>query len=289
MSPHLSDELLSAHHDGALDAAEVGSVASHLAGCSDCGRRLALLQATSRAVAGLPGEVPGPIDFSFLATPRDHVVSLPARTRWQSPRWVAPLLAAAAVLLVAGGVGSLALRPPGSTSGASTALGRPQLADGGAVPGGGGATGGPGSVPAPGSVTGRADSGPGLLLPQDSRAALPGASSSRTFAAAGGATLSVNASPAAAQRGQATQYGMALRAGSSAVEVRELRVTLRRGRDTVGVLGAGPQTVPVGNAATLFGTWDAGQGAVPGDYLVEARAVLADGSELLVEVTIRRT
>jgi len=140
---HLFDEVLSAHVDGALDQAELAAVEAHLTSCADCSRRLQLLRATSRAVAGLPDEEPGPLDFSFLPANPTSVVSLPAPRGWRPPSWAVPVLAAAAVLVVAGGVGTLMLRQPTATSGAATALGQQDHGFNGPVsPSGGSVAGG---------------------------------------------------------------------------------------------------------------------------------------------------
>src|SRR5258708_10685930 len=60
---HLSDEQLSAHLDGAVDA----EVTVHLPGCQPCPQRLPMLRATSQAVGTLPDTAPArPLDLPFL-------------------------------------------------------------------------------------------------------------------------------------------------------------------------------------------------------------------------------
>lgn len=291
MSQHLADELLSARLDGALEPAELEAFTAHLSGCADCGRRLELMRATTRAVADLPGEEPGVLDLSFLpAAPvaPANLVTVPA-SRWRPPPWAAPLLAAAAVLVVALGVGTVALRRPAATSAGSTALQQQgRLIDGSAIPtdGSSAASGAFGANPGAG---GQAPAVPGTAdqaAPNRSLTTLPGTTSSHDFPAAGGARVSLSASPARVTRGQGIQVSMSLSAGSSAVEASGLQVVARRGSEAVVVLGSGAQSVPVGRTTTLYGSWVAGQ---PGDYRLEARVRLTDGSDLTVSLTVNVT
>ncbi len=88
-------EALSAYLDGELAIDEQHEVVGHLEGCSDCRRELADLDAARTAVRALPVLEPAvSLEVPTLAARRR-----PAR----SVAWVAA--AAAAVVLVAGGIG----------------------------------------------------------------------------------------------------------------------------------------------------------------------------------------
>ena len=304
MSGHLSDELLSAHLDGALDDVELTAVEAHLHDCGECRRRLDLLRATSRAVAGLPDEEPGPLDLSFLAPAPSNVVNLPSSSRWRPPNWAAPMLAAAAVLVVAVGAGSLALRHPTGSSGSSTALGQPQTTSkqadsathGSLAQGGGGSSFGAGAPAADGVGGAPAGTAGGTTANQQpARSALTGPTfgSSETFAANGGATLTVSATASSVHRGQEVQVSMALRAGSTTIDASALQVVVRRSNSSAVLLGSGATSVPPGHSASIYGTWVAGQlggnAPVAGDYSLEAHVLLADGTDLTVNMTIHVT
>jgi anti-sigma factor RsiW len=111
-SPHLSDELLSGHLDGALDGARERMVATHLAECDDCTRRLEQMRAVSRAVAGLPEEAPPrDLDLGFLrgghrAVPASPVYAPPEEPR---PGWVARVIRGRPASFAAGGLAAAAV------------------------------------------------------------------------------------------------------------------------------------------------------------------------------------
>jgi hypothetical protein len=70
MTTHLDDLTLSSHLDAALPRRQARAVEEHLEACADCRRRLAMLEATARAVAALPEvEPPRALDLSFLTGP----------------------------------------------------------------------------------------------------------------------------------------------------------------------------------------------------------------------------
>ena len=295
MSEHVRDELLSAHLDGALVGSEVASVDGHLHSCADCRRRLERLRATSRAVAALPGEPPGALDLSFLPPAPSTVVALPTRSAWRAPNWAIPVLAAAAVVVIAAGVGTLALRHPGGDSGAATALSTQDRANRPVVPPGSGsvADGGAGAAAQGAAPVTRSSSADAPSFTSNQFVAGTGgpATNSRSFPANGSASVTLSASPGSAPRGRGIQVSMSVRAGSEAIAVTGLQVTVRRATASTVVLGTGAQTVPAGHVSSLYGTWVAGQlggdNPAAGDYRLEAHVLLADGTDLSVDLTVR--
>ena len=287
MIEHLSDELLSARLDGALDAGEAARVAEHLSGCADCARRVDLLGATARAVSGLPDEpLPAALDLSFLApaTATDPLV-LPANRRWRPPAWAAPVLAAAALLLVAVSVapGLLARRVPATDSSTASGAQFNQGSDrSGVVP----AT--PGAL-APGALAPGAAQNADGSLSHDS--IVQGPHATRGFPGSGGVVLDLSGSQQTTHAGQPVGLSLTVRAGSTTVQVQRTSITVHRGTATEQVASGGGQTIAPGQSSSLSGTWDAGKlgsaPEAPGDYPVDGDVVLADGTTLEVSFTIQ--
>ena len=285
MIDHLSDEVLSAQLDGALDADEAARVTAHLAGCADCAHRLELLGATARAVSGLPDEpLPAALDLAFLAAPAattDPLV-LPVARRWRPPVWAAPVLAAAAVLLVAVSVAPGLLAHRGAATTASSGAGSLGLnqdrSAAQATP----------VAPVPG---GAAPEGSQFQNPQFATTAGP--HTARTFPQSGGVEVELAASQQATRAGQPVSLILTVRASSSSVQVQRTSVTMSRGTAAEQVLAGGSSTISPGRSSALSGTWDAGKigtgPETPGDYLVSGSVVLADGSSLNVSLNLQVT
>jgi predicted anti-sigma-YlaC factor YlaD len=89
--------------DAALPAIERQELDRHLRTCTRCRSELVRLQALRSMLAELPAPpaAPGALDSILRAAVRPAAASRP---RWQDPRWFAPGVAAAAVLLIALGV-----------------------------------------------------------------------------------------------------------------------------------------------------------------------------------------
>lgn len=94
MNAHLTDEQLSAHHDGALDVRARGAVEAHLAACEHCRARLAELAALDASLAEALTHEPADAYFDALA---DRVAArvaadraTPARVRRVWDGWFAP-------------------------------------------------------------------------------------------------------------------------------------------------------------------------------------------------------
>jgi hypothetical protein len=279
MSLHLSDELLSAEVDGALSPEEAAGVVAHVEECAACRQRREMMRATIGAVATLPlEESPGGLDLSFL--PRRVEALRPvglAPRRWRPPMWVAPVLAAAAVLLVAVTVTPSLLRGRGGASTATSGLSQPA---------GGG-------VAQDQSQFGRSPLGPttgspgvAVAAPQ-AGAGLLGAS--HTYADAGGLVLELRPSVSTASAGQPVTLTVQVRAGQPA-QLRGLSLQVRQGTGVSSIAASSAPGLALGQQASLSVTWTAGQlgGATrPGDYVLEGQAVLADGRTFNVSVAIR--
>jgi len=89
--------------DAALPAIERQELDGHLGTCARCRSQLNRLQALRSMLAELPAPpaASGALDSILRAAVRPAAVS---RRRWQDPRWFAPGLATAAVLLIALGI-----------------------------------------------------------------------------------------------------------------------------------------------------------------------------------------
>jgi hypothetical protein len=216
LAPHLTEEQLSAHIDSALDSAESAAVAAHLFACRDCGARLEQLQATSRAVSGLPvEEMPRAVDFTFIREPAATAgaetgprsapgPSMGLATRFlraRTPAWATAGLAAAAVVVLAVAVAP-GLHLPGG-GGASTVSGPA----GGLAPAGGGqasTTSGDQAAPR-GQAPAEGGAAPGSLAQQ-------AAANQRavTVPNAGGMTLAISAPSQSARRGDTVPVGVSL-------------------------------------------------------------------------------
>lgn len=278
MSLHLSDELLSAEVDGALAPEEAAGVATHVEECAACRHRREMMRATASAVAALPlEEAPRGLDLSFL--PRGVEALSPvvlAPRRWRPPMWVAPVLAAAAVLLVAVTVTPSLLRGRGGASTAASGLSQPTA---GAVAQDQSQFGRSPLGPTPGSP------GAAFAAPQ-AGAGLPGAS--QTYADAGGLVLELRPSVRTASAGQPVTLTVEARAGQ-AVPLRSLSLQVGPGPGLGAIASSSAAGLAAGRLASLSATWTAGQLGVatrPGDYVVEGHAVLADGRTFSVSVTV---
>ena len=288
MIDHVSDEALSAHLDVALDGAGQREVAHHLRTCVVCAHRMELLAATARAVSGLPGEQPpAPLDLSFLSPPvTADRLGIPKPARWRPPAWVAPILAAAAIVLVAVTVGPGLLPRGGNSTATSSQAGisndRNALA------------------PAPGSPSAPAGSLPSGGLSADGAvpqagsapfATTPGTRATRAFAQSGGAVVELSASQPSPHPGQLLTINLRVQAGSTTLRTQRSSISLNRDSASQQVTAAGGETISPGNAASLSGIWDAGKlGSAPeatGDYQVVGQVILSDGSDLTVGFTIR--
>jgi hypothetical protein len=275
VSLHVSDELLSAELDGALSTEEATALSEHIGSCAACRQRQAMMHATARAVAGLPAvAAPPSLDLSFLP----HAPSAPivlAPRRWRPPTWAAPVLAAAALLLVAVTFGPTWLRAGGGATTAGTTAARPT----------GGANAQDRNGAAPASPEFGTAEAPAARLPGN-LAATPGAS--HTFPDANGLTLSVGPAPSGTRSGQAVALAVQARAGQ-AVHLTELNLQVRHGSTTSVIARSTAAGLSSGEQADLSATWKAGQvgsSTAPGDYQLEGHAVLADGRDLFVSLTI---
>lgn len=286
MIVHLSDEVLSAHLDGALDGAGQRQVADHLRNCVACTHRLELLAATARAISELPDEQPpAPLDLSFLP-PRvatgPRVLPVPAR--WRPPAWAAPVLAAAAILLVAVTLGPGLLRggPPTATSSQAGSS-----SDGNALaPRAGSPSGLPGGLPDLGPTAGGAVPKSGSLP----FATTSGAGAAQSFPQSGGASVALSAGQKSPRAGQPLTLNLVVHAGSTPLQPQRSFISVSRDSASQEVTAAGGETILPGQASSLSGTWDAGKlGSAPeatGDYQVDGHVVLSDGSDLHVGFTI---
>ena len=111
MNAHLTDEQLSAHHDGALASRERAAVEAHLTECEHCRGRLADLAALDASLAEALTYEPADAHFDALA---DRVAARVAAERVQptGPRrawggWFAPRVLAWGGALAAVAVGTL--------------------------------------------------------------------------------------------------------------------------------------------------------------------------------------
>lgn len=269
MSLHLSDELLSAELDGALSSEEAATVSEHIGSCAACRLRQDMMRATAQAVAGLPVvAAPPPLDLSFLPNAHSAPIVLVPR-RWRPPTWAGPVLAAAALLLVAVTFAPTWLRAGGGAPTAATTAARPT----------GGANAQDRNVAIPASPqSGTADA--------PAAGPVPGAS--HTFPEANGLTLSLGPAPSGTRAGQAVVLTVQARAGQP-LRLTELNLQVRHG-STASVIAKSTATgLSSGEQADLSATWKAGQmgsSTAPGDYQLEGHAVLADGRDLFVSVTI---
>jgi hypothetical protein len=277
MTAHLSDELLSSHLDQALSPPEREEVNSHLESCPECSGRLRLMRATALAIAELPEEAPPrPLELSFLVPAADRPLDLDAaRRRWRPPAWVAPVLAAAAVLLLAVSVAPGLLGRSGGGGAATTASaperGAPVTGDNSHL--NSGAAPPAGAAPAQG-------------------VAPPAADSSRKYfsaPSAGGLQLAVSASPPATAAGQPVDITLEARAGQ-AVTISRMTIVVRRAGSATTLATSSGRRLQRGERAELKISWPAGEVSgtrAPGDYVVEGHAVLSDGQDLVVSAPVR--
>ena len=106
MSTHLTDEQLSAHHDGALAAADAARADAHLTACESCCTRLARLAELDGA---LEGALAHELDETALADLTARVTARIDRERAPEPRAPWWRMLTPRVLAVAGGVAALVL------------------------------------------------------------------------------------------------------------------------------------------------------------------------------------
>jgi anti-sigma factor RsiW len=275
---HLSDELLSARLDGALDASEAAEMQAHLAECETCRHRMELMQATKQAVAALPDEAtPAALDLSFLdRRTGDARILRPSPARWRPPVWAVPATAAAAVLLVAVSFGPSLLAGHGG-AGTSAGLGAsqagnnadqaPQFATRSAA------------SPVPGGAGGGA-----ALNTQ----AGPAGSGTRSLNDSQGLTLTLTPASTTARTGQPLRLALEVRA-SRAVSLGSVSIQVRGGGGSAILASTSSENLGAGQNTTLSVNWSAGQvsgPAQPGDYQVEGHVILADGRDEFVAVTV---
>ncbi|MFN2464712.1 MAG: anti-sigma factor [Candidatus Dormibacteria bacterium] len=285
--PHATDEVLSASVDGALEPAEADQLDRHLGECEVCRRRRDLLRATSQAVAALSDDPnPPALDLSFLedAPVAPKVITVPT-ARWRPPAWMVPAAVAAALLIAAVGLGPSLLSNGGrSASTAAGSLGSaglgPNAADraptvpGSTAPEATTARGAAAGAPANnGSLSGFAGSAPGSVTD------------------ASGLTLTLMPATTSTRTGQPTGLTLEARAGQ-AVALRRLSILVRGNGGSQIIAGESAVALAAGQSTVLSATWAAGQTSGPprgGDYLLEGRATLADGRDVVVTVTVRVT
>jgi len=283
---HLSDEVLSAHLDGALDGAGQRQVVDHLQACLACSHRLELLTATARMISGLPDEQPpAPLDLTFLPLPvATGPRLLPMPARWRPPAWAAPVLTAAAILLVAVTLGPGLLRGAPRTATSSQAGSSSDR--NGLAPLAGSPSGLPGSLPDDGTTAGGAVPNAGSLP----FVTTSGGRAAQSFSQAGGATVTLRSSQTNPRAGQALSLDLVVQAGSTTLQQRRSFISVSRKSASQQVAAAGGETIPSGQASSLSGSWDAGKlgsaAEATGDYQVDGHLVLSDGSDLHVGFTI---
>lgn len=283
MSHHLSDDVLSAHLDSALADPEDQQAVQHLGSCAECAHRLRLLGATAKAIAGLPGEaLPSPLDLAFL---RPHAATdplvIPPDRRWRPPAWAAPVLAAAAILVVAGTVGP-GLLPHGGASTATSSAANPTSrysAERGLAVSPNVAAGGA-AAPADGLA-------PGV---NGQFATTQGPHVTRSFPQAGGAVMELAGSQPVLRAGQATGLSLTVYAGATDLQVQRSYITVGRESGSQQVAAGSSEVIPLGHSRSLSGTWVAGKigstPEAPGEYQVEGHVILADGSDLRLSFTV---
>lgn len=287
MSTHVTDELLSAEVDGALSASEAEAVAEHVETCAACRRRREQMRGTARAIADLPlVEMPA-LDLSFLPrAPAAPVVLTPAR--WRPPTWVAPVAAAAALLLVAFTFGPALFK---GNRGANTSAGvaAPQPKAGASaedsrlfdVP-----AGSLSGAPAPGAVAPGAANG--VQVGPGRATTTLDAGGTQSYPQAGGLVLRIGPPPSSVGTGHTVVFNMEAEAGQP-VQLSSLYIQVRQGAATGTVARSTAPALGGGGRAGLSASWSAGDlggRTAPGDYQVEGHAVLADGRDFLVSMTI---
>ena len=285
MIEHVSDELLSAQFDGVLEGPEAARVAGHLGSCDVCSARLEMLSATARVVAALPDEaLPAALDLGFLeaAPPVPDPLVLPTGRRWRPPAWAAPVLAAAAVLVVAATLGPSLLRGGNQSSGTTaTSLSGP--AGGLVVRNETGTSAGlaAGAASAPQAANG-ADT--------NARAATGAPAASQSFPEQGGATVTVSAGDPSPTAGRPVTLVLTLRCGATPLQVDADVLWVRHGSAAQQLAAGGSASLTPGQVATSTVTWTAGTvssgQAAAGDYVIEGDIDLASGQVLKVSLTL---
>jgi anti-sigma factor RsiW len=289
ISPHVSDELLSAYVDGVVAGEEAVAAGTHIFSCADCSRRLELLRATRAAVQSLPVEaLPRPIDLAFLGG--DGAATNAERRgffAWlgrRPPAWLAPVASAATVLalLVALAPG-IHVTPGASTVGTGQRQISAGLGSGGVEPRGALASS------APGATSNQKNFEQGVAPLAAAPVPRPYQVSSQ-FPAAGGTTLSLAASPASARVSQSVQLTVTATGGDSDKNLssRGLQLYARHGTAETalgGVSGSGETSTLRSHEQLTFNiSWTAGGNSGSGSYTLIARLFLADGSVLEVQL-----
>ena len=310
-APHLSDEQLSAHIDGALDAAEAEAVATHLDACAACTGRVDQLRATSRAVGGLAlKEPPRAVDLGFLRETGEAPAGGDLRSdirpaapagpslvtrflRARTPAWATAGLAVAAVLVLA-----IAVAPGlrGVGSGASTASG-PAAGVGGGAASPSGASGALRQGAAPQQAAPPAGAAPGSQAQR-------GATNLQSVAVpnAGGLTLSLSTPSNSARRGDVVPIAARLGDASSdqSFSAYSLTVAVVASRPAAAPSGAAGGTVVGastgadlvvrgGGSQDFVSQWVSSLGTpAPGTYTLVA-TLISDGHSVSVSIPITLT
>ncbi|MEA2646198.1 MAG: hypothetical protein QOE92_1281 [Chloroflexota bacterium] len=294
-APHPTDEQLSARLDGALAAAEAAEVESHMAGCAECRGRVDMLDATRRAVAGLPAEdLPRPLDLGFLRVPAEPV-ALPLARRSGPPAWALAGLAAAAVVAVSLVALPRVMSPVRETdSGLSAGLGQaPYRGELTSLP----ASPLPGTpVPEVANDAMAAQAPLGGVMTTDKQSTAT-ASSTLMFPGAANIKLRVTAGGGTGRVGSPLTVGLeAFDPGTDqALDPAGMQLVVRRddgaSEQVAGRVGgsAGVTSIPAHESRSLAADWTAGSvkgQLLPGTYTLVAQVYLSGGRLLEVPLTI---
>ncbi len=281
---HLSDEQLSAHLDGAVDA----EVTVHLAGCQACAQRLQMLRATSQAVGSLPDTEPArPLDLSFLhpipvAAPATdgRPGFIPRVIRGRVSTWAPSAVATAAVLALAI-TWAPRLLPAGSPSSSAAGSSRQALsttATGKVSPTASGNT----QDQLFGSVVG-GGAAPSL--------GLPSTSAQRSATGSDGTNVTILANPTRGTTGHAVQLLLRVVGGPKGTNLAPpgMEIFLAQGQNQLRLAGTEgtSRTLKPGEELDLTVEWTAGALAGPpaaGSYSMIGRVFLAGGK--LIEVSL---
>jgi hypothetical protein len=288
-TPHLSDEQLSAHLDGALATEEQEAADSHLATCTECAARIDLLRATSQAVATLPAEeMPRPLDLGFVHQDVRPALAEPPQRGFvarvlhgRPPVWLPTAVAAAAVLVVAVNVAPRLL-PSGGAS--QTSTGMSEKAARGADQ--------QGFAPiAPNTNHSQGSATPGSLA-QTLDGQVTAGAARNTVSGPDGSRITLVANPPSASQGQPTQVVLMLvgapRGTSLAPAGMQLFVSQGANQARIaGSVGAG-QLVKPGQELDLTAEWSAGAvsgSPATGSYTLIGRVFLSGGRVVEVPLT----
>jgi anti-sigma factor RsiW len=301
-SDHLNDGQFSAYIDQALSDNDAAAVAAHLDGCAECGGRLQLLRATTKAVASLPEqELPRPLDFGFLLEGfdgRPGAAGAPSRgsrgfvarvIHGRPPSWLPTMVAAAAVLaLVVTWVPRLV--PSGGQSHTATGLGHATRAGGGALfsqttpqfqPGAGVP-----ANPAPGAQA---------AVPSSALSSAHGAAQ-KTVVGPDGSTISLLANPPSASTGQPVQLLLRVVGGPRGTDLASpgMEIFAGQGQSQMRLGGSEgtSRTLKSGEELDLTIEWSAGAVTgppAPGTYSLIGRVFLKNANVVEVALTFTVT